>query len=170
MKPSKGKHAPNPGGGSGGCTAPCGGVRPLEVAPRGPLFSPVRCASSAVPPQSRGPLFTSPGRLRTTSCRAWRRCSGSQMLQGFLFLRRPRMGGGLCSLPQVATGNDYGMGTAPVPGAPSKPQGFSLQNGQPPPMRTDHAARPTTGWTRRPCQAPPASLRAFLFRMVSHRP
>ena len=37
-----------------------------------------------------------------------------------------------------------------LPGAPSKPQGFSFQNGLPPPTRTDHAARPVVRFSARP--------------------
>ena len=72
MKPREGKHASNHRGFSGG-----GGYRPPRGAldpsgrPLGPLFSPFRCATSAAPPLVRGPLFASPGRLRT-SCSSWR--------------------------------------------------------------------------------------------------
>jgi hypothetical protein len=54
MKPREGKHAPNPKGFPGGGTAPEGGSSTPLVADLGPLFLPVRCASSAEPPQCGG--------------------------------------------------------------------------------------------------------------------
>ena len=75
MKPREGKHAVFPRWFSGG-TSPRGGPHSPGGFPLGPLFSPFRCASSAVPPLPRGPLFFSPGRLRTTCSSTWHRCPG----------------------------------------------------------------------------------------------
>ena len=59
---------PTPRGFPGGEPPLWGAPPPLGVAYLGPLFSPVRCASSAAPPQLRGPLSASrspPGYLQS---------------------------------------------------------------------------------------------------------
>ena len=149
MKPHEGKHAETQLGFRGGGYLPRRGPSTPRVAPRVLCPSPFRCAASAAPPQGRGPLFTSPGRYRNRL----RDGPGAPAWAGAIFLlpgcHRIRL------LP----------GRGPLRDGHGAPAwaGASVRFPRSPPEST-------TGWARRPCQAPPASLRAFLFRVFSHRP
>ena len=109
---------------------------PPPVGPRVLRLSPFRCAEGAAPPLGRGPLFTSQGRHRIRrrdghGAPAW--AGASLCFPKVLpestsgWTRRPRMRGGLFSLPQVAICVDFGEGMATRDVAPGKPQGFSPQ-------------------------------------------
>ena len=145
-----------------------------RVAPQVLCPSPFRRAASAAPPQGRGPLFTSPGHCQNR-LRDGPGATGSDFfLDEDLFMMGtapPQGRGPLFASPgrhRKRLRDDHGARVR----RPRQASGLFFPKDQPPPRKTDQAARPIIRFSARPSprHAPIASSKPQGFSFQNDRP